>query len=862
MLSKDVTKRVLHNGATLLVREAHSLPILSILVYVKCGYLHESDHEVGLAHLIEHILVSGVDGKQGANFMHKMRALGGGISASTSYLHTCYSAVLSSENWRRGLELMACMLQKSSFSYSVLQNEIEIILHEIRRKQDSPRQMGKESLYELAYENHRIRRWRLGSEKYLKTLTVDDLQAFYNKYYCTENLVWAIVGDVDKEEMFAEANKNFTQTKKSAQLIEPQPVEASQKEFRFRQVYGDVNTAYLYIGFRIENQPEVNELIALESLAIILEKDGGRYLNRNLGEEIVRSASATYISFGQARMFLIEAECSPTEVEKACLAIFRAIGDIRQGHITEQAALRGRDLLEYRHLHSLQFVENQAWMLACCEANGDYQTIDTYSERLASITALDITRVAATYFNLQSCNLLACVPWHIQLTPPDVSKLSSFWGNNTLSQRGDLQKYNRTGKISFSYKERSKINEADAQYHLLDGITIIVKQNSALPLVSCGVFAKHKIYEPVHYAGISEFMLCSALSNGSDFSASELHFDMEQFGCRLSKWNERDGMGFVINVHEGNLEIAFQILSGVIRSPVFNESFIEKEKTNVLAKMNRSSPSLFDLIHSALFDGHPYGLPRFGFSETVKNFTRALVQEWHKKHFYKNNLIFVFVGNITMDRALELVGTCLDELDDHCNSTPDIPNLPEFIPHLKYIEHGQLAQTYLSMGFRAPSYSDPLFYAFMILESLLARNTGRLLDKLRKNGLAYSANGAYLFYKHSGAFIFNASTLPQWEERVVDELLQEFEKLNAFEFEEDEVRIATDQVIGQYQISRQANELQLYRFAHNEILGGKIDEVSEFPQRLKNVTREEIAGAVRQYFDTKRYALAVLRGKK
>lgn len=865
MLSKDVTKRVLHNGVTLLVKEDCSLPVVAILFYVKCGYLHESSDEIGLAHLIEHMLVNGADSQQSIEFIHKIRALGGSLNASTSYMHTCYSAVLPSNNWCRGLEFMARMFQSPTFSSSVLQREIEIILHEMRRKQDSPRQMGKESLYELAFESHRIRRWRLGSEKQLKSLTVSDLEAFYNKHYHAENLVWAIVGDIDAEQVSTEANKYFLTAKRPASAVEPQPIEALQKGFRFRQIHGDLNTAYLYIGFRIENQPEVDELIGLESLAIILGQVGGRYFCRSLEEvtEIVHLISATHISYGQARMLLIETECSPVEIEKALLAIFRAIGELRQGSITEHAALRARNLLEYGHLHSLQFVENQAWMFASCEANGDYRMIDTYLARVAGITAIDITRIAANYFSLKYCNLLAYVPRHVQVTLPDIGELSSLLGDSSPSQWSHLPQPTHTGKTFFHYiRGLSKSNRASVQYQTSDGIAIIVKPNSVLPLVSCGIFTKHKTYEPAHYAGISDFMLCNALASSSGFSASELDYEVEQCGCKLKRWNERDGMGFVMEVHERNFETAFKLLSGVITSPIFTGCSIEKEKVKLLDKMKRSDPPLIDLVHSVLFDGHPYGLPRYGFSETVRNFTVKLVQEWHEKHFYKHNLVCVFVGDITLEKALESVGTYLDKLDDCCNSTPDKPGLLEFIPRLKCIEHGKLAQTYLSLGFRVPSYLDKLFPAFMILESLLARNGGRLQDKLRQKGLAYSANGTYLFYKHAGAFLSNVSTLPQWEERVMDELLKEFEKLNTLEFEEDEVRIATEQVIGQYQISRQTNEMQLFRFAHNEILGGKIEEVTEFPQRLRNVTVEEIAGAIRQYFDTKRCALVVLRGKK
>src|SRR4051812_1526541 len=51
----DVTKKVLPNGMTILVKELHTAPVVAVNVWVKVGSVEESDKERGITHFIEHM---------------------------------------------------------------------------------------------------------------------------------------------------------------------------------------------------------------------------------------------------------------------------------------------------------------------------------------------------------------------------------------------------------------------------------------------------------------------------------------------------------------------------------------------------------------------------------------------------------------------------------------------------------------------------------------------------------------------------------------------------------------------------------------------------------------------------------------
>ncbi|HEX7545375.1 MAG TPA: insulinase family protein, partial [Gemmatimonadaceae bacterium] len=55
----SVERSTLPNGLRLLVRRDTSAPVVAIVTYVRAGYFDETDDEVGIAHVLEHMYFKG-----------------------------------------------------------------------------------------------------------------------------------------------------------------------------------------------------------------------------------------------------------------------------------------------------------------------------------------------------------------------------------------------------------------------------------------------------------------------------------------------------------------------------------------------------------------------------------------------------------------------------------------------------------------------------------------------------------------------------------------------------------------------------------------------------------------------------------
>src|SRR5215510_12531506 len=205
----QATKVILKNGLTVIVREQQAVPLASITTYVKAGYFDEDDRTSGISHVIEHMFFKGTTKRPVGEIARQTQALGGYLNAYTFYDRTVYHSEVPAENIKQALEIQADALWNSGYDAGELKKEIEVVLQENNRKLDNPPAVAAEKLYATAFEQHRMKRWRIGTPEGLRALTRDDVVAYVKKYYRPSNIILSIAGQLDIEQTIAEVVKLY-----------------------------------------------------------------------------------------------------------------------------------------------------------------------------------------------------------------------------------------------------------------------------------------------------------------------------------------------------------------------------------------------------------------------------------------------------------------------------------------------------------------------------------------------------------------------------------------------------------------------------------------------------------------------------
>ena len=201
------TVSTLANGLRVVTHHMPHVETSSLGVWVGVGARHESEPQQGLSHLLEHMAFKGTAKRSALEIAEEIEQVGGEINAATSLETTAYYARILKGDEGLALEILADIIQNSSFDAGELDREREVILQEIAATQDSPDEIAYDLIQEAAFPGQAVGRAILGTPQTVGAATPEDLRCFLKANYQPERMVVSAAGAVhhDKIERHARA---------------------------------------------------------------------------------------------------------------------------------------------------------------------------------------------------------------------------------------------------------------------------------------------------------------------------------------------------------------------------------------------------------------------------------------------------------------------------------------------------------------------------------------------------------------------------------------------------------------------------------------------------------------------------------
>ena len=156
-----------------------------------------------------------------------------------------------------------------------------MIIQEAKRKLDSPGSLAHETLHELLFDRHRIRRWRIGTEAALAGFTRERRGRLLRIRYVPRRTIVAIVGDVDPRRRLEAARARYAGWPARPRRVDPSPEEPDHREVRARTLRGPITLAQLALGWRTV-PPLHPDAAALDLAAAVLGSGRGSWLYRGV----------------------------------------------------------------------------------------------------------------------------------------------------------------------------------------------------------------------------------------------------------------------------------------------------------------------------------------------------------------------------------------------------------------------------------------------------------------------------------------------------------------------------------------------------------------------------------------------------
>lgn len=415
-LDYPVHRRTLPNGLRVVVSPDHTVPNVTVNLWVGVGSRHEQAGRTGFAHLFEHLMFQGSRNVRSGEHFEALMAEGGRLNATTwfdrtNYFETVPKGALELALWLeadRHAHLLDALTQEN------LDNQRDVVKEEKRQRYDNqPYGTALIDVYATVFpEGHPYHHPTIGSMEDLDAAGLEDVHAFFRRYYAPDNTVLTLCGDVEPEEGFALVGRYFGGIESRAEAPRPalaqlEPLAAPVRVERREQVPND----RLHVAFRLPVDG-TDELVAA---TVALDCLGGLSTSRLVRRLVRREQSAVgahatawgFVDGVSLGFVVIDAapDADPADLEAALVEELERLAADGPTEAELEASIAQS---ERAWLSALASQEERADLLSrYALLHDDPEIVNTHLDRVRAVTAERVVEVTRRWLRPESRAVVA-----------------------------------------------------------------------------------------------------------------------------------------------------------------------------------------------------------------------------------------------------------------------------------------------------------------------------------------------------------------------------------------------------------------------------------------------------------------------
>jgi len=405
----------LDNGLRVILSEDHSVPVVAVDLWYHVGSMNEEVGRSGFAHLFEHMMFQGSANIDKSEHFQYVSNAGGTMNGSTTQDRTNYWEVLPANRLNLGLWLEADRMRSLVLTSEKFENQRETVKEERRQRVDNE-PYGEAFLASdtLCYDGYPYGHTVIGKMVDLDAAEVQDVQDFFDKYYCPANAVLVIVGDIDQKKALEMVKEYFGDIPSGTASEVPQWDEPMFKGER-RQVIDSpkANVPAAFMSYMVPPHAQADQpaLSLLNNLFV----DGE---SSRLHKRLVKDEEAAFGVFGwndgrlnNGLFRIIVAANAGVDVGSCESMIYEEIEKVQNEGISEQELTKLKISFRSGFVSGRQTVINKAEALHHYTLyHGDTSYINKDLDAYMAVTADDIQRVAKKYLVRNNATVITAVP--------------------------------------------------------------------------------------------------------------------------------------------------------------------------------------------------------------------------------------------------------------------------------------------------------------------------------------------------------------------------------------------------------------------------------------------------------------------
>jgi zinc protease len=405
------------------------------------------------------------------------------------------------------------------------------------------------------------------------------------------------------------------------------------------------------------------------------------------------------------------------------------------------------------------------------------------------------------------------------------------------------------------------------QFTLPNGLVGVVIPDNRAPVVTQMVWYRiGAADEPMGKSGIAHFLEHLMFKATETLPSGQFSKIVSRLGGNDNAFTSHDATAYFQRVSKQHLPRMMEMEADRMVNLRLAENEVLTERDVILEERrsrveNNPSAIMDEQMSAALYRNHHYGIPVIGWEHEIAALSRQDALDFYKAYYAPNNAILVVAGDVTLDEVKALAEKSFGPLPPSPAIKPRVrPSEPPLrAPVRVELKDPRSGKATLQRQYMVPSYAQAEPGVAEALELLMkivgVGPTSRLYRKLVvEDHVASSAGGYY------GGYGLDTSKIGFYGvpvdgvdlakvEAAIDAVIED---VKAKGVTEAELNRAKANYIAEYVYDSDSQSSLARRYGWALVVGRKIEDVEQWPDRISKVTAADVVDVARTYLDVRR----------
>lgn len=810
----------LTNGLTLILMPDHSDPLVHVDVTYHVGSAREAIGQTGFAHFFEHMMFQGSKHVGDQQHFKLITEAGGTLNGTTNRDRTNYyetvpsnqlEKVLWLESDRMGFLLDAVSQHKFEIQRDTVKNE------KMQNYDNRPYGLIWEKVNQALYPNTHPYSWpTIGYVEDLNRVSVDDLKAFFTRWYGPNNAVLTIGGDIDPQTTLDWVAKYFSSIPKGPEVKPTEVVASPLVNDRFITLEDNIKQPMILLTWP-SGKPTDKNTASLDMLASILGDGPNSLLYQSFVKTQKAVGASAFNRCGELACdfsvyLLLPAENSGT-TDKVYDQLMRLIDAVSKKQVTGErvAELKGR--AEADAYFALQSVSGKVSFLA--ENETFYQKPDRMNELLKGIEAVTPESILSAYGE----TLKSAPKVVLSVVPKGMSDKAIRLPNFTPLKRSIESSTNNSGSTTFEQTPKfehltSVIDDFDRsvmpkvagpieltvpdnyQFSLANGAKVIGTEVADAPLVELYLklpAGNNRV--PKEKSGLAQLTALMMEEGSVSKTAEQLQSSLDKLGASVSFQAGEYYTLVSISTLKKHLPTTLKLLNEILTTPKLAQADFERLQTQLIASVDYNQQQLGWLAGRArddiLFANTFLANPIEGFKDSLARLSLTDVQHFYQQNYTPVDSQVILVGALDKAQAKKTFETFAKWHKGQPSSVAPLQLAPLGEPRIYLVDKPGATQSMVQLVRRAlPFDATGEAYLMTLTNFNFAGNfNSRLNQNLRENkGFTYGVSGGVMMGPQVGALVLSAKVRQDATLESIKEIIKELKHFSTQGLTDEEVQ--------------------------------------------------------------------------